>query len=86
MKVWKKIGVNVLVRASAKGGSGIYLYMPRDHADAYGIVSGKKVEIRLIRVEEEIPDKKPDALDLTEAKVGKRRRKHGSPTQGSPKY
>jgi len=74
MKGWKKIGVNVLVRASAKGGSGVYLYVPRDHADAYGIVPGKKVEIRLVSVEFDIPDKKPEAVDLSEVNP-KRRRK-----------
>lgn len=68
IRQWKKIGVNVLVRASAKGGSGVYLYIPKDHADAYGIISGKKVEIKLIRVQEEIPDEKPKATDLSEIK------------------
>jgi len=76
MKVGKKIGVNVLMRASAKGGSGVYLYIPRDYADTYGIKSGDKVEVRLLRVFEEIPDKKTetDVVDLTRAKP-KRKKK-----------
>jgi len=65
MKVWKKIGVTALMRASAKGGSGVYLYIPRDYADAYSIKSGDKVEVRLIRVQEEIPDEKVKAVDLS---------------------
>jgi len=74
MKVGKKIGVNVLMRASAKGGSGVYLYIPRDYADTYGIKSGDKVEVRLLRVFEEIPDEKTDAVDLSRAKP-KRKKK-----------
>lgn len=74
MQVWKKIGVNVLVRSSAKGGSGVYLYIPRDHADAYGIVPGRKVEIRLIRILEIVPDKKPDAKDLSDARPTRRKK------------
>jgi len=77
MKVGKKIGVNVLMRASAKGGSGVYLYIPRDYADTYGIKSGDKVEVKLLRVFEEIPDEKTektDVVDLSRAKP-KRRKK-----------
>jgi len=76
MKVGKKIGVNVLMRASAKGGSGVYLYIPRDYADTYGIKSGDKVEVRLLRVFEEIPDKKTetDVVDLSRVKP-KRKKK-----------
>jgi len=70
MKIGKKIGVNVLMRASAKGGSGVYLYIPRDYADTYGIKHGDKVEVRLLRVFEEIPnpDQKSDVVDLTKVK------------------
>jgi len=77
MKVGKKIGVNVLMRASAKGGSGVYLYIPRDYANTYGIKSGDKVEVRLLRVFEEIPDEKTEknnVVDLSRAKP-KRKKK-----------
>jgi len=76
MKVAKKIGVNVLVRASAKGGSGVYLYIPRDHADVYGIKSGNKVEIRLLRIFEEAPDKPSNTEDLSEmaGKTGRKKK------------
>jgi len=74
MKIGKKIGVNVLMRASAKGGSGVYLYIPRDYADTYGIKSGDKVEVRLLRTFEDIPGKKTDAVDLSGAKP-KRKKK-----------
>jgi len=76
MKVGKKIGVNVLMRASAKGGAGVYLYIPRDYADTYGIKSGDKVEVRLLRVFEDIPDEKTrtDVVDLSRAKP-KRKKK-----------
>jgi len=79
MKVGRKIGVTVLMRASAKGGSGVYLYMPRDYADTYGIKHGDKVEARLLRVFEDIPDtktEKTDVVDLTKSKPkSKRKRK-----------
>jgi len=74
MKVGKKIGVNVLMRASAKGGSGVYLYIPRDYADTYGIKSGDKVEVRLLRVFEEILDKKPDITDLSTKKATRKKK------------
>jgi len=74
MKVGKKIGVSVLMRASAKGGSGVYLYIPRDYADTYGIKHGDKVEVRLLRVFEDIPDVKTDVVDLSKAKP-KRKKK-----------
>jgi len=74
MKVGKKIGVNVLMRASAKGGSGVYLYIPRDYADTYGIKSGDKVEVRLIRVFEEILDKKPEITDLSTKKAARKKK------------
>jgi len=74
MKVGKKIGVNVLMRASAKGGSGVYLYIPRDYANTYGIKSGDKVEVKLLRVFEEIPDEKTDVVDLSRAKPKRKKR------------
>lgn len=74
MKVWKKIGVTALMRASAKGGSGVYLYIPRDYADTYGIKSGTKVEVRLIRVQEDIPEEKPDAVDLSETRPTRKKK------------
>jgi len=78
MKVGKKIGVSVLMRASAKGGSGVYLYMPRDYADTYGIKHGDKVEVRLLRVFEDIPDvktEKTDVVDLTKRRSKSKKKK-----------
>jgi len=50
--VTKRIGVTVLMRASGGKGknSGIYLYIPKDHVEAYGIKPGHKVEAKLLRV------------------------------------
>jgi len=55
----------------------VYLYIPRDHADSYGIVPGSKLEIRLLRMQVEIPDENPKATDLSEARPT-RRKKRGS--------
>jgi len=45
----REIGVTVLLRVSSRGGA-LYLYVPRDVADAYGILIGDKVEAKLIRI------------------------------------
>lgn len=76
-RVTKRIGVTLITRTSGGKGpnSGIYLYVPKDHVDAYGIVSGQKVEIKLIRVQKEIPDKAPpEATDLSTAKPTRRKK------------
>lgn len=49
---WKteKIGVTALCRVSAKGGEGVYLYIPKNFADAYGIVGAEFCEVRFNRL------------------------------------
>lgn len=42
----KKIGVTALCRVSAKGGEGIYLYIPKNYADAYGIPGAEYAEVK----------------------------------------
>jgi hypothetical protein len=41
----KKIGVTALCRISAKGGEGVYLYIPKNFADVYGIVGADYAEV-----------------------------------------
>ena len=64
----EKIGVTVLTRVSQKGGSsGLYLYLPAEHARVYGISKGDKLEMKLIRNFKktlEIPD--PKVVDVSE--------------------
>ena len=43
-----RIDVRILARVSAHGG-GLYLYLPKDIAGAYGIVAGDRVEVQLMR-------------------------------------
>jgi hypothetical protein len=45
---WKteKIGVVALCRISAKGGEGLYLYIPKNFADAYGILGAEFAEVQ----------------------------------------
>jgi len=73
VKVAEKVGVTLLLRASRKGGAGLYLYVPGDYADTYNIRSGDKVEAKIVRIHREVPDVKsvnPGVKDLSE--VGKR--------------
>ena len=42
----KKIGVTALCRISAKGGEGIYLYIPKNFAEVYGVVGADYAEVR----------------------------------------
>lgn len=46
----RKIGVSALCRLSAKGGAGIYLYIPRHYAEAYGLIGASFVEVHFRRV------------------------------------
>jgi len=80
VKVTEKVGVTLLLRASRKGGAGLYLYVPGNYADTYNMKSGDNVEAKIVRIHREIPDVKPvnpSVKDLSE--VGKRspRRKKG---------
>mgnify|MGYP001591361626 CR=1 FL=1 len=65
MVVAVRVGVSVLVRTSKKGGSGIYFYVPKDHAETFGIGPGDKVEIRIVRVFKNVPEKKSKVVDLS---------------------
>jgi len=42
----KKIGVTALCRVSAKGGEGIYLYVPKNFAEVYGVMAADYAEVR----------------------------------------
>ena len=44
---WKteKIGVTALCRVSARGGEGVYLYIPKNFAEVYGIVGADYAEV-----------------------------------------
>jgi len=71
--VAEKVGVTLLLRASRKGGAGLYLYVPGDYADTYHIKSGDKVEAKIVRVHREIPDiNKPDPKIKDLSEHGKR--------------
>jgi hypothetical protein len=66
---WKteKIGVVALCRISAKGGEGLYLYIPKNFADAYGIVCAEFAEVQFRKLFRAKPlDPKEDAgpIDL----------------------
>jgi hypothetical protein len=67
---WKteKIGVTALCRISAKGGEGIYLYIPKHFASAYGLVGADYAEVRFtrifIKIAEADIEKKPSIVDL----------------------
>ena len=41
-----KIGITTLARVSMRGGA-LYLYLPRDLVEAYGLMAGDKVEVNL---------------------------------------
>jgi hypothetical protein len=41
----EKIGVTALCRVSAKGGEGVYLYIPKNFADVYGIAAAEYCEV-----------------------------------------
>jgi len=79
VKVIEKVGVTLLLRASRKGGAGLYLYVPGDYADVYNILSGDKVEAKIVRIHREIPDTKPPVdpkvKDLSDARKRSPRRK-----------
>jgi hypothetical protein len=62
----RKIGVTALCRISAKGGEGIYLYIPKNFADVYGIVGADYAEVvfgKIFYESSEVPDK-PKLVDL----------------------
>jgi hypothetical protein len=46
----KKIGVKALCRISAKGGEGIYLYIPKNFSDVYNIVGADYAEITFHKI------------------------------------
>ncbi len=69
----RKIGVSALCRISASGGAGIYLYIPKHFADAYGIVGAAYAEVHFRQVffdvaEAEKTDKEEKVVDLTSRK------------------
>lgn len=70
--VAKKIGVNVLMRASQKGGSGLYLYIERQYAETYGLKPGDRVEVKLIRTFTDVPDARKGVIDLSKGHKRKR--------------
>jgi len=41
-----KLGVTLLMRVSARG-AGLYLFIPRDIRDVYGIMAGDQIEAKL---------------------------------------
>lgn len=66
---WKseKIGVTALCRISAKGGEGLYLYIPKNFADAYGILGAEFAEVqfrKLFRVKQPDSDAEAELVDL----------------------
>jgi hypothetical protein len=66
---WKseKIGVTALCRISAKGGEGLYLYIPKNFADAYGILGAEFAEVqfrKLFRVKPLGSDETAGPVDL----------------------
>ena len=66
---WKseKIGVTALCRISAKGGEGLYLYIPKNFADAYGILGAEFAEVqfrKLFRVKPLDSEAETELVDL----------------------
>jgi hypothetical protein len=52
----EKIGVTALCRISAKGGEGVYLYIPKNFAAAYSIVGADYAEVVFKKVFYKIAD------------------------------
>ena len=65
----RKIGVSALCRVSAAGGSGIYLYIPKNFADVYGLVGTDYVQVFFSKAFKKVYEK-ADAkvVDLTSRK------------------
>lgn len=59
----EKIGVTALCRVSAKGGEGIYLYIPKNYADAYHIVGADLAEVTFKRLFFKASDEEPKLVD-----------------------
>ena len=61
----KKIGVSALCRVSSKGGAGVYLYIPRNFAEVYGIVMADYAEIEFRKIFKKTWQEKKGPVDLT---------------------
>lgn len=59
----EKIGVTALCRVSAKGGEGIYLYIPKNYADAYRITGADLAEVTFKRLFFKAADEEPKLVD-----------------------
>lgn len=46
----RKIGVKALCRVSAKGGEGVYLYIPKNFAEVYAITGANYAEVTFNKV------------------------------------
>jgi len=64
----RKIGVSALCRVSAAGGSGIYLYIPKNFADVYSLVGTDYVEVFFAKAFKKVYDKGSKVVDLTSRK------------------
>lgn len=69
----RKIGVTALCRVSAKGGAGVYLYIPRHFSEAYGIMGSDFAEVHfrkvfILNLSEESDVGKEEVIDLTSRK------------------
>jgi hypothetical protein len=63
----EKIGVTALCRISAKGGEGVYLYIPKNFADAYGVVGADYAEVvfkKIFTKIAEVPPVPSKVIDL----------------------
>jgi len=51
-RVVGKIGLRTLLKAAARGGA-LYLYVPKDLVDVYGLMGGDQVEVTLGEIRRE---------------------------------
>jgi len=69
----QKLKVTVLCRVSAKGGSGVYLYIPRNFAEVYEISRAKFVEVEFKKIFRKKYHKDEDEpIDLTPRTINKK--------------
>ena len=69
----KKIGVTALCRVSAAGGSGIYLYVPKNFAEVYNLAAAEYCEVHFVKSFFKSSDEVVEKVrDLTSRKKAKK--------------
>lgn len=72
----RKIGVTALCRISAAGGSGIYLYIPKNFADVYSLSTAEYCEVLFVKAfSKDYSEEETGPVDLTSRKKQKKAKK-----------